>query len=278
MNQPQQLSNSIDDFVQSGIYPGGSGIVTAFHYQLWDYDGKQAPDSVCAVHLTLTPTDGSNENKPVEIYWSVGPASDFQPDHTGGFLLSSTRSAMSNSSNWADVNDRFKNTCGLDPAILNGPTGIRVMENGEMTLTTVDQKKRDNLNDDQPQEGGQKRKRTILVPTRFKGAWEKGGARRTAPTPAVAKPGPISVPTTTTAAPVSNNNGSFDVSSALSDIILEAGGVIPVKDIPKAMLNKLVGQAPTVRVATLTAVKAENLPAIAQSQGWTLDDGGNLSL
>jgi hypothetical protein len=292
-NQPMQLSNFIDDFVQSGIYPGGSGVIQDICYKLWDYDGKQPPDSQCAVYLLMQPTDGSNEGKPVEIYWSVGPALDFQPDHTGGFLISSTRAGISNSCNWADVNERLKNTCGLESTHLNGPTGIRALIGGEITLTRVDQKKRD-LADEapaQPGQGGRQNKRTILVPTRFRGAWERGGARPVSVAqPPAQRPGPVAVPPAQTSAPapaasapvmttphpVQNGNpGGFDTITALREILSEQGGFVAITDLPKHMLNKLVSVTPQVRVAALTAVKPENLAATVAPAGMTFD-GTNL--
>jgi hypothetical protein len=275
--QPQQLSNFIDDFVQSGIYPGGTGIIQDIAYQLWDYDGKQAPDSVCAVHLVLQPTDGSGDNKPQDIYWSVGPSSDFQPDHTGGFVLSGSRAGMSNSSNWALVCAALKNTCGMEAGAVNGPTGIRALIGGEMTLTRKDQPARENLDrGPEAEQGGggrNKSKPTYLSPTRFKGAWEKGGAARR---PAV--PGPVAVsaaaPTAHTAPAAPTTNGAVTSTGAaaiLRQVLTESGGVIEFSVLAKTMLDKLVSVPPTERIAVLKAVSAANLPALAAEMGITFD-------
>lgn len=267
---PQALSNSYEDFAEGGsLYPGGSGILTDIRYTLWDYDGKRAPDSQCAVHATMTPTDGSNEGKPVDIFWSVGAAADFQPDHTGGFVLSDTKDAFSKTCNWADVNNRFMKTCGLEGKDLNAPgLGITNLIGGEITLTRTDQMKRDF--DDEPQESGQKKsKRTILVPTRFKGVWEKGGkARPVAPRATVLATGKPP------AAAASNGTG-FDLSNALVEIVTEAGGSILQTAVGKALLDKIVAAAPAnlpaVRKDAVTQISKDNIEVTAITAGLSYD-------
>ena len=271
----QALSNSYEDFSEGGsLYPGGSGIVKDIRYCLWDYDGKRAPDSQCAVHLTMTPTDGSNEGKDVDVFWSVGTAVDFQPDHTGGFVLSDTKDAFSKSSNWADVNNRFMKTCGLEGKDLNAPgLGITNLSGGEITLTRVDQMKRDF--DDEPQEGGQKKsKRTILVPTRFKGVWEKGGKARTtaAAAPRAAAPVAGKPPV---AAPFNGNASGFDLSTALVEIVTEAGGSILQTAVGRALLDKIVAAAPAnlpaVRKDAVTQISKDNIEVTAIAAGLSYD-------
>ena len=266
---PQALSNSYEDFSEGGsLYPGGSGILTDIRYALWDYDGKRAPESQCAVHATMTPTDGSNEGKPVDIFWSVGAAADFQPDHSGGFVMSDTKDQISKSCNWADVNNRFMKTCGLESKDLNGPTGLLNLIGGEITLTRVDQMKREGLDDDQPAEHGQKKqKRTILVPTRFKGVWEKGGKARSAAAPRAAAP---------RAAAASNGNASgFDLSTALVEIVTEAGGSILQTAVGKALLDKIVAAAPAnlpaVRKDAVTQISKDNIEVTAIAAGLSYD-------
>ena len=176
--QVQQLSNNM--FVAGGIYPGGTGRIIDIRYKLWDYNGTMPPNSQCAVYVQFQPLDGSNDGKTAEIYWGVGPASDFQPDHTGGFLLSSSRQGISNQCNWHQIHEALINTCGLDGNRLDTPgQGIRVLLNGEMTVVRADPKARD-FGDKPGQQGQQgqgqqKRVNQILVPTRFRGAWEMGG-------------------------------------------------------------------------------------------------------
>ena len=273
--QPQQLSNFIDDFVQSGIYPGGTGIVQDITYQLWDYDGKQAPDSVCTVHLVLQPTDGSGDNKPQDIYWSVGPSSDFQPDHTGGFVLSGSRAGMSNSSNWALVCAALKNTCGMEASAVNGPTGIKALIGGEMTLTRKDQPARENLDrgPEATEQGGRNRSKsnTYLSPTRFKGTWEKGGAARRTGPGLERQIREFERVSAAAAAPSTANGAGGDAAAIVRQVLTESGGVIEFSKLPKAMLEKLVSVAPTERIAVLKAVSATNFPALAAEMGITFD-------
>ena len=310
MNQPQLLSNSFDDFAAGGsLYPGGSGIVTDAGYRLWDYGGKQAPDSVCAVYLLMQPNDGSNENKPVEIYWSVGQSSDFQPDHTHGFVSSNTKAGIPASSNWGFVNEKFKLGCGLDMAMLNQPgVGIRALIGGQITLTRVDQPTREGLEKiEEPGQHKNKFKPTILIPTRFIGSWEqRGGAPRPvtqmpnpAPTmgyqppppqfqppppqfqqpaaPAFQPPPPAFVPQMAPAstpgsfAPPATPNGQFDIGGTLRQILMESGGAITIADIPKSMLNKLVSLDPQSRLGVMTAVNPQNLPQTAAAYGLRFD-------
>lgn len=182
MSNPQLLSNSFDDFVAGGaLYPGGAGVIADIKYRLWDYEGKQAPDSACAVYVQFQPTDGSNDGKPVDIFWSVGQSHDYQPDHTGGFIISQTKAGITDSCNWGFVMSKFKNTCGLEGAKINQPgVGLRALIGSELTLVRVDQPKRENLDSRPPEPGqqpGNKFKPTILIPTRLRGAWEmRGGA------------------------------------------------------------------------------------------------------
>jgi hypothetical protein len=280
MPQPQTLSNFSDDFVESGLYPGGSGTITDIRYTLWDYDGKRPPDSQCAVKLTMQPTDGSNEGKPVEVYWSVGPSADFQPDHTGGFVLSETRAQISKSSNWFIVGSRLKDTCGIESKDVNTPgKGLLNLIGGDITLTRIDQPKRD-MKDD-PEEGGNKKgPRTILVPTRFKGVWEKGGKPR--PVAAAARPAaaaPAHAPASAPAPAASNGAGSFDVYAALKDIVTDAGGSIDTSLIGRAMLDKIAaaGESVETRKAAVTALSKANIEETSMLAQLQLD-GTTLSL
>jgi hypothetical protein len=303
MNQPQLLSNSFDDFAAGGsLYPGGSGLITDVHYRLWDYGGTQAPDSVCAVYILFTPTDGSNDGKPVEIFWSVGDATDFQPDHTGGFVSSATKTGIPSSSNWGFISERFKNGCGLDGSVFNQPgVGIRALLNGELTVTRQDQPKREGL--ERPDDPARKKgnfKPTILVPTRFRGSWERTGAGarpngpapvmqmppQTQPAPSYQPPVQQFAPPPQAPAPVSYQppppppppgaftGGAFDIATALRSIVMESGGVVMATEIPKAMLNKIVAAGnvtPADRLGILSAVSAAQLPALAPSLGLRFD-------
>lgn len=189
MEPLRPLSNSLEDFVAGGLYPGGTGIIREFRYRLWDYAGTQPPDSNVAVYCRFTPKDGSNEDKDVEHYWNVGPSDELAPDHSGGFLLpvqkpgKEPRKGISGQCNWAQALKGFIN-CGLNdkPSPFNVEPGIRMMEGSEVTFARVDQVERDFQREDQVAVPGQapsgqqrgRRKNQTLVPTRAKFAWERG--------------------------------------------------------------------------------------------------------
>lgn len=282
-SQPIQLSNELDDFVQAGLYPGGTGIVKRFLYTLWDYDGKVQPDSVCAVCCEIQPTDGSNEGKPVIVYWSQGPAKEYQPDHSGGFVLGVGNSKSQHlSSNWAFVLTKLRDNCGLEKGKLSEQgKGIRAMEGSEITLARVDQPKRD-FNEEapaqEPGQGGQgrgARKPTILVPTRCKFAWEKAGAKGKT----TAKPTAAATATAATSAPApasSNGSGSGSLSTVLAELLTENSGTLDVSTLPKLINEKMGANGATVkdRMDAMKTVKNEEaLGAIALENSWTLDSG-----
>ena len=192
MNQPKVMSNS--SFVASGIYPGGAILVRDFCYKLWDYNGTQPPNSNLAVFCLGEPIDGSNDGKPVEIYWNVGSAHDFQPVNDGAFCVSGTKEGMGNSSNWHFVYEKFMQNCGLKGPEFDGPNGIRAMIGSQLMLARMPQPVRAGLKEEAPAPGQEKKRsdRDILVPTRAKFAWEGQGTPMQAQAPApVAVPAPV---------------------------------------------------------------------------------------
>jgi hypothetical protein len=266
-------SNAIEDFEQGGLYPGGSGIIEEIAYVLWDYDGSQPKDSVIAVHVKFQPTDGSNEGKPVDIFWAAGnDVASFAPDPTGGHLvILKTREKQSDNSNWAHVLKRFKDSCGLESKNLNGPTGILALARTEMTVARIDQPTREGLADKAPVEGEKKGfKKTFLVPTKAKFPWEKGNKAGVAVT---TKP----AATTTTAFPAATApNGAGEVTTDLSMLIKgvleDNGGSIEFKALGKALLDKLTGVDRTLRTNLIKEAKDEaKITALAEENGWTFD-------
>lgn len=271
----QYVSNEIEDFEQGGgLYPGGTGIIEELKYTLWDYDGKQPKDSALAVYMKFQPTDGSNEGKPVEQYWSAGDAASFSPDPTGGFLVPlKLRVAQSDNSNWAEILKAFRDNCGLEPGKLSshdkGKEGIRALERTEATFSRKDQKEREGLPERAPTGAAPKKfKATILVPTKAKFPWEKGAGRA-----AAAKP---TTGTATTTTPPAASNGASTTTPDLSILIKEiaeaAGGVINFADIPKELTGKLADVDRTARVAMVKQSKDEAYVAgLAKENGWTFD-------
>jgi hypothetical protein len=313
---PQVLSNDPDDFVQSGLYPGGQGIVNDISYAFWDYAGTRPPNSEVAVKLDFHPTDGSNEGKPVEIYWSVGPAAEFSPSGDGGFVFSiGSATGVRTSSNWAFVAVKLRDNCGLEKGKLNGPAGIKALIGSQLTLTRVDQPQREGLAPKMQQPGQQERKPTILIPTAAVFGWDKPGTRRpAAPRPATGK-GPVAVPAMaapasapvpaaapvpqpmpTVAAPAraaapapaqSNGAGPVDVDTVIAEVLAELltqteGNALEFVALPNSVLEKVGPQGRGVVVKQrMEITKQVKDPAyitqLAAAQGWAFD-GTFLSL
>lgn len=280
------ISNNPDNFEQGALYNGGSGTLTDMRYVLWDYDGKQPPDSAVAVKYSFQPTDGSNEGKLVENnYWSVGPASDFVPDPTGGHLIPvKTRSAQGSSSNWAFVLSKFKLGCGLDTSLLDGPTGILALIGSDLTLARIDQPKREGLNDDDKpagEGGGKKFKATILVPTKAKFPWEKkAGSAGAASKPQVAASANANAAPAATVASKATvgqtatptvDGAPSDLAGALAVILTESGGSIEFDAIPASVIEKLkhLDRGPRMEIIK-QAKNREAVAEIAKANNWTL--------
>jgi hypothetical protein len=284
------MSNEIEDFQGGGIYPGGTGLVKEFRFQLWDYDGKQPKDSVCAAKMVFQPTDGSNEGKELIQYWSVGPSSEFAPDGQSddGFVVSvHARTALSESSNYAFFLKKLRETCGLPKGKLSEGRGVRALEGTELTLARVDQPKREGLAEEAPQPGQQHRKPTTLIPTRAKWGWETGaqpatgtaapGVRTTRRGAAAAPAAPAQAPAPV-AAPLANGNGA--ASSVTADSIIEAllaSGPVNVADLPRLSLDWLTANNITDRQIRLPLSKAMKDTAAVEEMAvvndWKLENG-----
>jgi len=297
-HQPQILSNDPDDFVQSGLYPGGTGIIEDIAYALWDYNGKQPPDSVCAVKVIFKPTDGSNEGKDVEIFWSVGPSSEFAPSQDGGFVFGvGSATGMRNSSNWYHIGVALRDNCGMEKGKLNGPAGIKALLSSQLTLVRKDQPTRDGMEPQAPApgQGNRQNKATFLVPTAAIFIWDKPGAGKTTKVrpAAAAKPGPVAVPATAPAtaprpvmaAPAAPVNGSasatVDVETTIAEVLAEIlteteGNAVEFANLPNLVLNKVGPQGRGVvvkqRMEITKQVKDPSyITALAGAQGWTFD-------
>lgn len=270
MADVKYVSNEIEDFEGGGLYPGGSGVVSELKYVLWDYDGKQPPNSVVAAYMKFTPSDGSNEGKPVDHYWSVGPAVDFAPDPEGGRLVAlKAREHQSESSNWAFALKKFHENCGLEKGKLSTDKGIRVLEGTVATFVRQDQPTREGLADQKPAGEQKKFKPTTLVPTKAKFPWEKGGGRSAAAKTTASAPA-----ANATTAAASNGAGEVtaDLSVAIKDILTNAGGSIEYAELPKALLGALGGIERKARTDMITKAKdAEFISSLAQENGWTFD-------
>jgi hypothetical protein len=223
------------------------------------------------------PTDGSNENKPLALFWNVGPAGDYVILDGGAFLGSEHKKGLSDNCNWKQVLDAFKKAGGLDDKLLNGPTGMLVMRGTEVTLTRVDQKEREGLQDDDKKDdkgkdGKEKKsfKRTILLPTRCKFPWEKGGAR---PVP-VAVAGAAATGSTTTGAPPPLPTGGTSFADVVESILTTQGGTIDIAALPKLIVDAGVNIDRATRIQYTKLAKDDvEMNKIATEKGWTYGGG-----
>jgi hypothetical protein len=307
---PVVVSNNPDDFIQGGgLYPGGRGILKEINYAFWDYNGRQPPNSSVAVKCVFSPTDGSNEGKDETIYWSVGPATDYQPDETGGFCFAiGTKAQIADSSNWHFVADKFVKNCGMAPAVLNGPTGIKALERSEVTLVRMDQPDRniDNVQQQVPVIPGQSQRKfkpTILVPTAAVFTWDRQGGTATGAAPtstaaavkarAAAKknqaaevpataPAPAPAPVQAAPAAPAVTNGTAPTGNALiSEVIMEIlseadGNAVELANLSSLLTNKLGPQGRQITAkARIDIIKQVKDPAfitaLAASDGFNFD-------
>jgi hypothetical protein len=276
---PTRVSN--EEFAVGALYPGGRGIVKSCRYQLHDYNGKQAKDSNCGIFITFQPTDGSNEGKPTELFWNVGPAVEFIPDMAsqGGFCLAlHGRTGISDSSNCSKyLINKLKSTCGLPKGKLDEGAGVHVLEGSEIMFAQQDQEDRD-FQDRQPGQaasGQGQRKNKVYVPTYAKFAWETG-ARAGAPMPQAQ----AQVPSNVVSMPATNGTAPSGISPDLANILKSIGTVDLSSNPAKSVLDYCVAnninnpaRMPIVKEATALFKDAANLEVIAAGNGWTVSGG-----
>jgi hypothetical protein len=270
--QPQRISHELDDFSASGIYPGGTNIITDAGYVLWDYGGSMPPNSNCAMKITCQPTDGSNENKPHDIYWNVGPASDFAPEGDGAFMMGNR--PPSQQCNWFFALSKFRDNCGLEKGKLSGEKGVKALIGSEVTFIRVPHE-REAFKDQAPQidpatgKPKQKQSSNIIIPSKARFAWEAG--RKGAATPVKA---PVAGAAAT--APVNGAGGSAGdpLHTALAAILSENDNAIELKDLAPKVVEKLslagIGAAQRVKFIK-TVNDVAKLTELATANGWTVD-------
>lgn len=286
---PVRLSNEVEDFASGGLYSGGRGVVKSCRYQLHDYNGKQAKDSNTGVFITFQPTDGSNENKPVELFWNVGPANEIIPDMAsqGGFPVAlHGKTGINDNSNAAKyLFAKLRSTCGLEKGKLSGPTGIHALEGSEIFFAQQDQEDRDFPQEQQPgQQPGQgqrRQKNKTYVPTYARFAWETGAARMPAPAQAPAPTQTMGV-AAPHQVPPANGNGTTagGVSPDLLPILKSLGTIDLSANAPKAVLDYCMAnninnpqRMAVVKEATALFKDSAALQVLAASNGWTMDGG-----
>ena len=280
---PTRVSNEIEDFAAGSLYPGGRGLVKLCHYKLHDYNGKQAKDSNCGLFITFQPTDGSNEGKQLELFWNVGPSSEFIPDmqSQGGFCLAlHGRAGISDTSNCGKYfMSRIRSTCGLPKGKLSEANGVHVLEGSEITFAQIDQEERD-FQDRQPgQQGQPQRKNKAYIPTHARFAWETGAVRTQAPASAQVTTMPGAPPPFVAGAPA-NGTAPSGISQELANIIKSMGSVDLSANPPKAVLDYTVAnninnplRMALVKEATALFKDTANLEVLATMNGWSVSGG-----
>lgn len=288
MSTPTRIKNS--EFQAGGIYPGGTGIVKEIGYKLWDYNGNRPAMSEMCVELLFAPTDGSNEGKEVIINWNVGPATTFQPDpQHNGFALDMTGAGrrMGDGCTYHQVlEDGLKKNCGMSDDALDGANGLKALTGSELTLTRMDPPKRNIANQQAPAPGQQApRVNQVLVPTRAKFAWERGGGKGAAAAAGKAT-GAAGTPAGTNGG---GANSGKDVADYINELLSKNEDYIEMSDFTPKLLEvlTLAGVKGKERVAITKQTKDQaGLEALAAANGWTFDglaieaDGkmtGNLS-
>lgn len=281
------LSNSVDDMITPGIGPDQSHCrVNICEYIHFDYAGSMKDDPVISVHMNLTPLDGSNDGKDFDIEWTVGPkASEVLIIDEGGKLAPGPggKGALSNTSNWANLQKSMKDA-SFDPALLNGPTGIRFLQSMEWVIRRIKQVERSGL-DSKNSKGRDKEFYTCLKIEKMPGE-SKPTTRRatgTSTRAAASTPAPAQAATASTQAAT---NGASAPSPELVGFIKSAlessGGSLKLSE-----LGKLVFQA--AKAAGKTGKEATDLGKLSMSpafldenpfeNGWDHSaDTGTLSL
>lgn len=227
------VSNSVDDMVEGGtLGPDQATVrIISMSYVTNDYNGTVKPAAVVA-RAIFSPLDGSNENKDFDGNWSIGAvnendASILNDGGAIGFSEASGKLHLKNNTNFADFQKSLKDT-GWDPNVLNGPTGIHVLEGYEMVIKKIPQRTRDGMSA-KNEKGFDKTIYTCLKITNQPGESKRAGASKSKPAATSAsKPSPTSTkPSSTPPA----SSGSHDVIGTVKSILTDAANTSTLKDL-----------------------------------------------
>lgn len=283
-HQRQRISHEVDDFVAAAIYPGGTNVIDNARWGLWDYGGKQAPDSNCALIIDMTPIDGSNNGKPHTEYWNVGEAAVFGPVEDGKFL-EGTRHPSQNC-NAFQFMKYLQDNCGMERGRLSVEgVGVKALIGSTITFIRVpDTRDFSNLNSGlDPTTGLAKvatKQKDILVASKAQFSWEaprKGTKAATAKTTTA----PATAPATPTAASAPVNGDSNPLVSSIVAILTENDGALEIPLLMPKITEKLsvvAGLSAGKRIALIKTIKGDD-GAIdpdkltGLSTDWTVDEG-----
>lgn len=229
-------SNSVSNMVDGGGFgPDQANVrITSMSYTSTDFNGTVNP-KVFVAHAILSPLDGSNENKDFETQWSIGAGEKegaiLNNGGVIGFSKSSGRTALRNNTNFADFLKSITDT-GWNDSVLDGPTGIHIMEGYEMVIKKIPQRQREGMSD-KNEKGYPKTMYTCLKlisqPGESKRAGAGSAAAKPATTTAAAKPATAAPAKTPPAS--SNGSGSHDIIGAVKQILTDAANTSTLKDL-----------------------------------------------
>lgn len=236
------VSNSVDDMVEGGaLGPDQATVrITSMSYVTNDYNGTVKPAAVVA-RAMFTPLDGSNDNKDFDGQWSIGAVNENDAviinDGGGvGFTETSGKLHLKNNTNFADFQKSLKDT-GWDPNVLNGPTGIHILEGYEMVIKKIPQRKRDGM-EEQNAKGYPKTMYTCLKLTSQPGESKRAGSTKAKPTAATTVPAAKSAGKPT-ATPASTNGHSHDLIAIVKSILSDGGNTSSLKDLQLSAFRHL---------------------------------------
>ena len=281
----EYISNALEDMVIGSIGPDQADVrVNTCEYVSFDYAGTRANDPVIAVHMHLTPLDGSNEGKDFDAEWTVGPKmTDFDIVNDGGNLKpKGSRHTLSPSSNWAELLKAMGDCSFKSGEVINGPRGIRAIEGMEMTIRRIAQKEREGL-EKKNDKGRALTFYKCLKITAMPGEKKAGtGSRRAAPAQTTASNASTSgqaqtSASTTAAATNGNGSGSTAIVNFISQVLKENPGGVNIKDdLPRAVFKLAKAAGESAKGATEIGNKAKSedfLYEHAMEQGWAIDNG-----
>lgn len=100
-NDPKAGSWLPDDFTEGGFFDDKDGTIIAAEVVPFDYNGKQADDPVCALHIRIHPDDADDDSADRSEYYPMGKLTKFTPSADKKFYTSEAGTAMNKKSKCA---------------------------------------------------------------------------------------------------------------------------------------------------------------------------------
>jgi hypothetical protein len=232
-------SNSVSNMVEGGGFGPDQATVRiiSMSYISTDFNNTVNP-KVFVAQAIFSPLDGSNDNKDFETQWSIGAVNEKEAailnnGGTIGFTPSSGKTALKNNTNFADFQKSIKDgPFNWNDAVLDGPTGIHIMEGYEMVIKKIPQRTREGMSD-KNEKGYAKTMYTCLKLTSQPGESKlvRAGAAKAKPATTTAATKPTAAVHAKTPPASSNGSGSHDVIGAVKQILTDAANTSSLKDL-----------------------------------------------